>query len=84
MGEVAKPGVYPLPFGGEMTLLQAIAGAGGFTELASPDRVSLVRRLPDGGQTTLKIECRICSTARASSPTCRWNQRRHHGPQVFF
>ena len=55
MGEVAKPGVYPLPFGGQMTLLQAIAGAGGFTELASPDRVSLVRRLPDGGQTTLKI-----------------------------
>lgn len=55
MGEVAKPGVYPLPFGGQMTLLQAIAGAGGFTELASPDRVSLVRRLPGGGQTTLKI-----------------------------
>lgn len=55
MGEVKKPGVYPLPFGGKMTLLQAIAGAGGFTDLASPDRVSLVRRLPDGGQTTLKI-----------------------------
>lgn len=55
LGEVKKPGVYPLPFGEKMTLLQAIAGAGGFTELASPDRVSLVRRLPDGGQTTLKI-----------------------------
>ena len=55
LGEVAKPGVYPLPFGEKMTLLQAIAGAGGFTELASPDRVSLVRRRPDGGQTTLKI-----------------------------
>ena len=55
LGEVAKPGVYPLPFGEKMTLLQAIAGAGGFTDLASPDRVSLVRRLPDGGQTTLKI-----------------------------
>ena len=55
MGEVKKPGVYPLPFGEQVTLLQAIAGAGGFTELASPDRVSLVRRLPDGGQTTLKI-----------------------------
>ena len=55
LGEVKKPGVYPLPFGEKMTLLQAIAGAGGFTDLASPDRVSLVRRLPDGGQTTLKI-----------------------------
>ncbi len=55
MGEVKKPGVYPLPFGETMTLLQAIAGAGGFTDLASPDRVRIVRRLPDGHQTTLKF-----------------------------
>ena len=55
MGEVVKPGVYPLPFGETTTLLQAIAGAGGFTELASPDRVRILRRLPDGHQTTLKI-----------------------------
>lgn len=55
MGEVKKPGVYPLPFGDKMTLLQAIAVAGGFTELASPDRVRVVRRLPDGTQTTLKV-----------------------------
>ena len=55
MGEVKKPGVYPLPFGETLTLLQAIAGAGGFTELASPDRVRIVRRRPDGGQTTLRV-----------------------------
>lgn len=55
LGEVEKPGVYPLPFGESMTLLQAIAGAGGFTELASPDRVRIVRKLPDGGTTTLRV-----------------------------
>ena len=55
MGEVEKPGVYPLPFGETTTLLQAIAGAGGFTELASPDRVRIVRRMPDGHQATMKI-----------------------------
>lgn len=55
LGEVKKPGVYPLPFGSSMTLLQAIAGAGGFTELASPDRVRIVRRTPDGHQTTLRV-----------------------------
>ena len=55
LGEVKAPGVYPLPFGGTTTLLQAIAGAGGFTDLASPDRVRIVRKLPDGRQTTLKI-----------------------------
>lgn len=55
LGEVSKPGVYPLPFGESMTLLQAIAVAGGFTELASPDRVRIVRRSRDGTQTTMAV-----------------------------
>lgn len=55
LGEVEKPGVYPLPGGESRTLLQAIAEAGGFTELASPDRVRIVRKTPDGKQTTLKV-----------------------------
>ena len=55
LGEVVKPGVYPLPFGVRMTLLQAIADAGGFTELASPDRVRIVRKAADGRQTTVRV-----------------------------
>ena len=55
LGEVVKPGVYPLPFGVRMTLLQAIADAGGFTELASPDRVRIVRKTTDGRQTTVRV-----------------------------
>jgi protein involved in polysaccharide export with SLBB domain len=55
LGEVKEPGVYPLPVGEQMTLLQAIAGAGGFTELASPDRVRIVRKGKDGKQTTLRV-----------------------------
>lgn len=55
LGEVVKPGVYPLPFGESMTLLQAIAVAGGFTELASPDRVRIVRRARNGEQSTLAV-----------------------------
>jgi len=55
LGEVRKPGVYPLPVGEPITLLQAVAGAGGFTDLASPDRVRIVRRLPDGRTTTIRV-----------------------------
>ena len=55
LGEVKKPGVYHFRVGETMTLLQAIAGAGGFTELASPDRVRIVRRKPDGTQETLPV-----------------------------
>ena len=68
LGEVKKPGVYPLEVGETMTLLQAIAGAGGFTDLASPDRISLVRRLPDGGQTTMKIRVSDLLSKRRKQP----------------
>lgn len=41
-GEVKKPGVYPIE--GSITVLQAVALAGGLDDLASPDRVVLFRR----------------------------------------
>jgi polysaccharide export outer membrane protein len=55
LGEVKKPGVYPMPVGG-VTILQAIALAGGFTELASPDRVRIVRRGPRGEQENIRVK----------------------------
>ena len=55
LGEVMEPGVYSLPYGEGLTLLQAIAGAGGFTELASPERIRIVRRQADGTTTTLRV-----------------------------
>lgn len=54
MGEVAKPGKYPLK--GRTTLLQAITLAGGFTPFASKNRISVFRR---EGQTEKKIPVRF-------------------------
>ena len=41
LGEVANPGVYPID--GTLTVLQALAVAGGFTEFADNSRLLLVR-----------------------------------------
>jgi len=41
IGYVAKPGTYPLR--GEMSVLQALALAGGFTQFASPKSIKLIR-----------------------------------------
>ena len=41
LGEVVTPGAYPI--GGSLTVLQALALAGGFTEFANRDRIVLVR-----------------------------------------
>lgn len=41
VGNVAKPGPYPLR--GDLSVLQALSLAGGFTQFASPRRIKLVR-----------------------------------------
>lgn len=48
-GEVAKPGAYPLS--SRMTVMQAIALAGGLTEYANRTRVTILRT--EGGKTVL-------------------------------
>lgn len=45
-GEVKSPGRFPVV--GGLTMLQAIAAAGGYTEFANPKKVSLIR----GGRST--------------------------------
>jgi len=47
-GEVARPGGYPLR--GRVSVLQAIALAGGFTAFANPDNILIIRKGSDGGR----------------------------------
>lgn len=43
LGQVRSPGTYPFPKGEKFTLLQAIALAGGFTDVANIKRIKIVR-----------------------------------------
>lgn len=55
LGAVAAPGEIQFPQEEGLTLLDAIARAGGFTRLADRRRVRLTRRLPDGTQQTFTV-----------------------------
>lgn len=57
LGQVAKPGSYPLTSG--LTLLQAISLAGGLTAIANDDRVSLTRKVGPKSQTVVLSVDRI-------------------------
>ena len=48
LGEVRKPDVYRIK--NQVTVLDAIAMAGGFTDLARPNRVIVIRNAPSGAQ----------------------------------
>lgn len=56
LGEVKKPGSITLPAERALTVLEAITMAGGFTELAAPDRTKVLRNA--NGQ-NLNIEVKI-------------------------
>lgn len=54
LGEVNRPGVYPLPMGAGV--LQALAAAGGFTQYASRDRIFVVRDKPHRARIRFQFE----------------------------
>ncbi|HVU34122.1 MAG TPA: polysaccharide biosynthesis/export family protein [Opitutaceae bacterium] len=51
LGEVQKPGAYDMPDQQQITVLQAIGMAGGYTRIANPSRVTLMRRIAGQEQT---------------------------------
>jgi polysaccharide export outer membrane protein len=57
LGEVQKPGSYDLPVQQEVTVLQAIGMAGGYTRIANPSKVTLMRNA-DGKSTTIELNAK--------------------------
>ena len=55
MGEVSKPGSYPIPTEKSLTVLEAISTAGGFTPIAAQDRTKVLRNV-NGASVTFTIE----------------------------
>jgi polysaccharide export outer membrane protein len=54
LGEVNKAGTFPLDK--ETTILEALTLAGGFSAMAAPSGVKILRRQPDGKQETLALD----------------------------
>lgn len=54
LGQVQKPGSYDIPSEESVTLLQAIAMAGGFTRLAVQSKVTITRT--SGGKKTFSVD----------------------------
>ncbi|MEK7389811.1 MAG: polysaccharide biosynthesis/export family protein [Elusimicrobiota bacterium] len=55
MGEVQRPGSYPIPTESRLTVLEAISTAGGFTPIAGQDRTRVLR-IVNGASVSFTIE----------------------------
>jgi polysaccharide biosynthesis/export protein len=53
MGEVKNPG--PQQLAGQLSVIQALAVAGGFTEFAKTKDVKIIRKNPKGGETQIRF-----------------------------
>jgi polysaccharide export outer membrane protein len=65
LGEVRKPNVYRIK--NRVTVLDAIAMAGGFTDLARPNRVIVLRNAPAGPQ-RIKVNVKQAVAEENSTP----------------
>lgn len=63
-GHVSRPGTYGLPGDGELTLMNLIASAGGLGPLAVPERVDLIRRIPNRGAAWVRVNLRAIYSAQ--------------------
>ncbi len=57
-GEINRPGSFPLPNIGKLTLLRAIAAAGDLGPTAVPERVDLTRMVGNDAQATIMLNLR--------------------------
>ncbi len=56
LGEVERPGIFPLPLQGEATLARTLLMNGGLGKFANPSRVRIQRAAPDGRRESLEVD----------------------------
>ena len=66
LGQVQKPGSYDIPSEESVTLLQAIAMAGGFTRLAVQGKVTITRTT--GGKKTVSVDVKSAANDPGTKP----------------
>jgi polysaccharide biosynthesis/export protein len=67
LGQVQKPGSFEMPNEEDVTLLQAIAMAGGYTRLANSSKIT-VARTADGHKTTVVVDGRSMAKDEDTKP----------------
>ena len=66
MGEVNRPGAYPL--NGKMSVLEAIAAAGGLRDFAKTKKMYILRRTSDGSTTRVKVDYKGLVEGKVDDP----------------
>ena len=66
LGQVQSPGSYSMPDNEDVTLLQAIGMAGGYTRIAEPSNIT-VKRIENGVESLIKLNAKRMARGGASA-----------------
>jgi protein involved in polysaccharide export with SLBB domain len=66
LGQVQSPGSYSMPDNEDVTLLQAIGMAGGYTRIAEPSNIT-VKRVENGAESLMKLNAKRMARGGASA-----------------
>ena len=66
LGQVQSPGSYSIPDNEDVTLLQAIGMAGGYTRIAEPSNIT-VKRIENGAESLMKLNAKRMARGGASA-----------------
>ena len=78
LGQVARPGIYEIPEGTHMSIVDAILLAGGFTRIAAQNGVR-VKRMVKGKPTVFKVHAGAMADSSDVAPFRNPARRRHQG-----
>ena len=67
LGQVQRPGTYEMPLDDSVSLLQAIATAGGYTRIANPKKIT-VQRQADAERKLFKLNADALASDEAGKP----------------
>lgn len=85
LGQVNKPGSYEMPetSPGGIDLLEAIAMAGGYTRIAAPERTSVRRHLPNGGEQIMRVNAKRVERGQSANFRIRDGDSITVGESIF-
>jgi protein involved in polysaccharide export with SLBB domain len=66
LGQVQRPGSYPIEGSASISLLDAIGMAGGYTRIANPGKVTVKRRV-GGQETVIRVDAKKMARSSADS-----------------
>ncbi len=85
LGQVNRPGSYELPEGAQegIDILEAVAVAGGYTRIAAPERISVRRRRPTGGDEVIRVDAKRLARTSGQNFTVRAGDTVTVGESLF-